>query len=69
MKQFPRRPISYWQEAAAYREKGCTQSLKKQGILVRHFSGGKISDYVRITIWTKEQMEALVSAAERILNA
>lgn len=43
--------------------------LKKQGILVRHFSGGKISDYVRITIGTKEQMEALVSAAERILNA
>ena len=48
---------------ALYRE------LKKQGILVRHFSDGKISDYVRITIGTKEQMEALVSAAERILNA
>lgn len=43
--------------------------LKRQGILVRHFSGGRISDYVRITIGTKEQMEALVSAAERILNA
>ncbi len=43
--------------------------LKKQGILVRHFSDGRISDYVRITIGTKKQMEALVSAAERILNA
>ncbi len=43
--------------------------LKKQGILVRHFSDSKISDYVRITIGTKEQMEALVSAAERIINA
>ncbi len=43
--------------------------LKKQGILVRHFGDSRITDYVRITIGTKKQMEALVSAAERIINA
>lgn len=43
--------------------------LKKQGILVRHFRDSRISDYVRITIGTKQQMEALTLAAERIINA
>lgn len=40
--------------------------LKSMGILVRHFDSKRIRDYLRITIGTKEQMDALISALERI---
>ena len=43
-------------------------SLKKKGILVRHFSSPIISDYVRITIGTREQMDKLLDAIEDILK-
>ena len=43
-------------------------TLKKMGILVRHFSKPIISDYVRITIGTKEQMDALLTATKEILG-
>ena len=43
-------------------------TLKKMGILVRHFSKPAISDYVRITIGTKEQMDALLAATKEILG-
>ena len=39
--------------------------LKKEGILVRHFSIPGISEYVRISIGTEEEMEQLLS---RLLN-
>lgn len=42
------------------------EEIKKQGILVRHFNTKGIEDYVRITIGTEEQMNALKSAIEKI---
>ena len=44
------------------------QQLKKRGILVRHFTDPKISQYNRITIGTREQMEAFVETIKQILN-
>ena len=44
------------------------KELKKRGILVRHFSSPKICEYNRITIGTKEQMQALVDAVRDILK-
>jgi len=43
-------------------------ALKDRGILVRHFSPPRISDYNRITVGSKEQMEALLAAVEAILE-
>lgn len=43
-------------------------SLKKMGVLVRHFSSDKTKDYVRITIGTREQMDALLAATDKILS-
>ena len=40
---------------------------KAMGILVRHFSDPKIENWVRITIGSKEQMEALLNAVQTLL--
>lgn len=42
--------------------------LKARGILVRHFSKERIKDYNRITVGTRDQMEALVEAIKNILK-
>ena len=42
--------------------------LKRRGILVRHFGKASITDYNRITIGTKEQMEAFIAAVTSILE-
>ena len=43
-------------------------ALKERGILVRHWDKRRISDYLRITIGTKEQMDALITAVADILG-
>jgi histidinol-phosphate aminotransferase len=43
-------------------------SLKQQGILVRYFNKPRIDNYLRISIGTDEQMEALISTITEILR-
>lgn len=42
--------------------------LREENIIVRHFKNDKISNFVRITIGTPEEMSLLVEAAMKILN-
>lgn len=42
--------------------------LKARGVLVRHFSGERISDYIRITIGAAEEMETFLRIINEILK-
>jgi len=42
--------------------------LRQKGILVRHFNGERIKDYLRITVGLPSEMEALCGALESIIN-
>ena len=44
-------------------------ALKDQGILVRHFDSPSICDYNRITVGTKQEMEALIQTIASIIDA
>ncbi len=43
-------------------------SLKKRGVLIRHFEKDRIKDYNRITIGTREQMQIFLDAVDEILK-
>jgi len=44
------------------------RQLKSRGVLVRHFTAPRIRDYIRITIGTDEQMDALIRTVKTILQ-
>ena len=56
-------------EALVANLQGRTAALREKGILVRHFTDPKISDFNRITIGSKAQMQALVDAVSDILTS
>ncbi len=43
-------------------------ALKERGVLVRHFEKPRIKDYNRITIGSREEMEAFISAVREIVG-
>ena len=43
-------------------------ALKARGVLIRHFDSPRISDFVRISIGTREQMQTLVDVVEKLLT-
>ena len=43
-------------------------ALKEKGILVRHWNKPRISDYLRITIGTREQMQVFIDAIVDIIS-
>ena len=44
------------------------RKLKERGVLVRHFNKPRISDYVRITVGSAEQMQVLLTQLSEILE-
>ncbi len=44
------------------------EKLRARGVLVRHFKNPKICEFCRITIGSKEQNDALLSAVNEIIN-
>ena len=51
-----------------YSAKTLYEELKNRGILVRYFSKERIKDFVRITVGSKEQMQAVTEEIKNILK-
>lgn len=51
-----------------YRGKELLDGLREKGILVRWWSKSRISDYLRITIGTDEEMDALLKALGELID-
>ncbi len=49
--------------------RGLYEGLKERGVLVRHFSQGRIDDFIRVTIGTQDQMDAFLAGAAQVLAA
>ena len=52
----------------AHRGANLAQALREQGILVRHFARPRINDFVRITVGTEAQCNALLAALHTLLR-
>lgn len=52
----------------AIKGKELYEKLKERGVLVRRFDDERISDFVRITIGSKEQMQTLLEQTDKILG-
>ena len=52
----------------AIRGKELYRRLKEKGVLVRHFDKPRLTEYNRITIGSREQMDALLTAVKEILE-
>ncbi len=48
--------------------KALYQRLKENGILIRHFEKPRINEYNRITIGSREEMEAFIKAVKKIFD-
>lgn len=44
------------------------KALREEGILVRHFAKARISDYLRITVGSKEECDVLIEALTKLTN-
>ncbi len=55
-------------KTAAIGGKALYQELKNRGILIRHFDKPRLRDYIRVTIGTKDEMQAFVSTVKQILE-
>lgn len=51
-----------------YSGKYLADELRKRNILIRHFDSKRISEYIRITIGTPEQMDIVNNALEEIIG-
>jgi len=67
-KVFPSQANFLWVEPRMVGANEMFQGLREQGILVRHFPGEKTEAYLRVTITTDEQMEALVEGIRRVIT-
>ena len=44
------------------------EGLKARGVLVRHFGGARIKDFVRVTVGTEEQMQIFIEKVKEVLT-